>query len=183
MSSALRMIWNNELDDALKRKRRRWMRGPLRPRVQILPLPWKGYGAWTLFGQIFITGKQATCPEHVRHYVIGHELGHLYGGHVYLQFLFILSYATMVATEGTQSSIALLALCLTVIFYVAFATPRFALAREIFADSVAVDLNGAHATLISSLWMARRVNDVDSRMRQARLQRLRGYLRGESPPM
>ena len=66
----------------------------------------------------------------MRHYVIGHELGHLYGGHVYLQFLFILSYATMVATEGTQSSIALLALCLTVIFYVAFATPRFALAES-----------------------------------------------------
>ncbi len=175
MSSSLRMIWNNDLDDALMRKRLRWMRGPLRPRVQILPRSWKGYGAWTLFGHIFITGRQATCPEHVRHYVIGHELGHLYGGHVYLQILFILSYATMVATEGTQSAIALLALCLTIILYV--------LARELLADSVAVDLYGPHATLISSLWMARRVNDTDSRLRQARLKRLRAYLRGASPPM
>ena len=181
MNTGAQMLWNADLDAALGRRRRVWMRGILRPRITILPRLWKGYGAWTLLGHIFVTEKQASCPEHVRHYIIGHELGHLYGGHVYLQFLFMLSYAALVASEATHSAVTVLALGLTSILYVAFVTPGMVLAREFFADSVAVDLYGAHTILISSLWMARRVNDVDTQQRQARLAKLRAYLRAESP--
>jgi len=172
--------WNTELTAALVRKSHWWMRGALRPRVAILPRVWSGYGAWTLFGRIFITRKQASCPEHVRQYIIGHELGHLYGGHVYLQMLFVCSYAMLIIGQASHSAITVLALGLTIVLYIGFVTPSLSLAREYFADSVAVDLYGAHTALMSSLWMARRVNDVDSHERQARLDRLRACLRGKS---
>jgi Zn-dependent protease with chaperone function len=179
MKTSAQASWNAELAAALARKSRRWMHGALRPRVAILPRVWTGYGAWTLFGRIFITQKQSSCPEHVRQYVIGHELGHLYGGHVYLQMLFICSYLMLIFGQASHSAIALLALALTSVLYVGFVTPSLSLAREYFADSVAVELYGPHTALTSSLWMARRVNDVDSRERQARLDRLRTYLRGK----
>jgi Zn-dependent protease with chaperone function len=177
MKEQLVEFWKADLKAALERKSRWWMRGRLSPRIVVLPRLWAGYGAWTLFGKIFITKQLVGCPEHVRRYIIGHELGHLYGGHVYLQALFLFSYSMLVAGELSHSAITLLALGLTSVFYVIFVTPRFSLARECFADSVAVDLYGPHAVLTSSVWMARRVRDVDSKERQARLKRLRTYLR------
>jgi Zn-dependent protease with chaperone function len=180
MNANALVSWNAELDSALARRSRWWMKGALRPRIAILPAMWRGYGAWTLFGKIFITRKQASCPDHVRQYIIGHELGHLYGGHVYLQVLFALSYMTLIAGQASHSAVTILALGLTSVLYVGFVTPSFSLARECFADSVAVELYGAYTALTSSLWMARRVNDVESRERQARLTRLRAYLR--APP-
>jgi Zn-dependent protease with chaperone function len=180
MKAQLMEFWNTDLQAALKRKSRWWMRGRLSPKIVVLPRLWTGYGAWTLFGKIYITRKLTGCPEHVRKYIIGHELGHLYGGHVYLQALFFFSYSMLVAGELSHSAITLLALALTSILYVIFVTPRFSLARECFADSVAVDLYGPHAVLTSSLWMARRVSDVDSKERQARLKRLRMYLRRDT---
>jgi Zn-dependent protease with chaperone function len=180
MKANLLEFWNAELEAALKRKSRWWMRGTFSPKIVLLPRLWSGYGAWTLFGKIYITKQQMACPDHVRKYIIGHELGHLYGGHVYLQMLFAFSYVTLVAGELSHSAITVLALALTSILYVVFVTPAFSLARECFADSVAVDLYGAHTILTSSLWMACRVKDVDTRERQARLRRLRAYLRAEN---
>lgn len=85
------MAWTEDLEYALSRKRRIWMRGMLRPRLRVLPSLWKGYGAWTLFTVIFVTHKQSSCTEPVRRYIIAPEFGHLYGGHIYLQLLFMLS--------------------------------------------------------------------------------------------
>lgn len=83
----------------------------------------------------------------------------------------------MVRDPHDHPAESLLALCLTIIFFIAFATPKLKLERELYADGVAVDLQGLHNTLSSAVWMARRCNDIDSPERQARLNRLRQALR------
>jgi Peptidase family M48 len=167
------MAWKKDLAHVLTRKRRIWMRGVLRPRLHILPTLWKGYGAWTLFTVIFVTHKQASCPAQVRQYIVSHEFGHLYGGHVYLQFLFILSYAVLTMSATTQPAVALLTLAFTCTLFAAFVKPSLALEREVYADSVAVELYGAEATIAGFLWMAHRTNGIHGKERKARIARLR----------
>jgi hypothetical protein len=91
--------------------------------------------------------------------------------------MFFIWYGILMITQPSHSALNLLALCLTTIFFIAFATPKLALDRELYADGVAVDLEGAHNTLSSAVWMARRCHDIDAPERQARLNRLRKLLR------
>lgn len=172
------LCWESDLRIVLRRRARVWMRGPLRPRVAVLPRLWGGYGAWTLFTLIFVTRRQLTCPDHVRRYLLSHEVAHIWAGHVYLQALFAGSYLLLMTGPVSHPIIKGMALTLTTVAYLCFIMPRFHLAPEYAADSVAVELNGAYPTLLSSLWMAQRVKDIETAQRQARLKRLRGLIQG-----
>ena len=166
-------LWNKDLAAVLHRKNRLWMRGVLRPRITVLPPSWSGYGAWTLLGRIFITRRQATCPDDVRRYLIAHELGHAWLGHVYLQVVFSTAVATFVFVSMTHVVVRGTALLVTLFAYACFIAPRWSLARECAADAVSIELYGPVMTLQSSVWMAQRTKGGDSPERHARLARLR----------
>jgi len=152
------------------------MRGPLKPHIVVLPTSRARLGAWTLFGTIYLSKGQLNCPAHVRNYIIGHELGHIISGDVFLQLLFAGSYFLMIATAGTGTAVQLFGIIISTLSLLMYALPALALEREIRADRVAVQLYGAHMVLEGSLWMARRTDDLQNPERVARLRRLRQYV-------
>ena len=151
-----------------------------RPRVVKLPA-WvtKGYGAWTLFSIIFISDKQASCPADVRRYVLGHEVGHLCGGHQSLQYFWVFSQTMFFIGMAIAPAIALTGLILMCVAFGGFVHPALNLKREVFADRVAVELYGPHSVVVGATWMARQLADIDTTQRQARLKQLRSYLRDD----
>jgi len=169
-------VWTSELEHALQRMPRR-ERLYFRPRLIKLPA-WfaSGYGAWTLLGVVLITDTQAGCPADVRRYVVGHELGHLCGGHQYLQYLWILAQGLLLVGAAVAPAAALLGLALICVAFVGFVHPRWNLEREFFADRIAVELYGPHAMVTSAVWMSRQLGDSHTSERQARLQQLDSYL-------
>jgi Zn-dependent protease with chaperone function len=179
-----RDAWNDALRAALAQRRRVWMRGPFRPHIVVLPTRAGRLGAWTFANTIYISRTQLSCPPHVRNYVIGHELGHMVNGDVFIQLLFFLSYLAMIITTGTGSAVNLLGILLSSISLLMLGVPSLALEREINADRVAVQLYGARQVLDGCLWMARRLDEMHSPQRIARLRQLRQYLTDETtgPP-
>jgi Zn-dependent protease with chaperone function len=177
MISRYRDAWTQTLTEALTKRQLFWMRGPLKPHIVVLPTSRERLGAWTLFGTIYLSKGQLSCPAHVRNYIIGHELGHILNGDVFLQLLFAGSYFVMIATAGTGTAVQLFGIIISALSLLMYALPSLALEREMRADRVAVQLYGPQIVLDGSLWMARRTNDLHNPERVARLKRLREYVR------
>ena len=168
--------WEVELKWALTRVALA-QRPLLRPRIIKLP-SWltSGYGAWTLFHIVAITEQQASCPSQVRRYIIGHELGHLCGGHYLLQYFWVFAEIIFLLGAALASAAALFGILLICIASIGFMHPGWILEREVFADRVAADLFGTREVITASLWMSYQVGDFHTRGRQARLRKLRSYL-------
>lgn len=146
----------------------------VRPRIVRLP-HWcrSGYGAWLLFPFVIITHDQANCPADVRRYVLGHELGHLCGGHHRLHYLWVAGQVLFLIGAIASPVTALIGLALLTLVWLAHAHPRWSLEREAFADEIATRLLGRERVLASALWMSAHVGDTHTRERQKRLEILR----------
>lgn len=181
MISRYREEWAATLTEALTRRGMFWMRGPLKPHIVVLPTSQGRLGAWTLFSTIYLSKGQLGCPTNVRNYIVGHELGHIVNGDVFLQLLFAGSYFTMIATAGTGTAVQLFGILISALSLLMYALPGMALERELRADRVAVQLYGPQIVLEGCLWMAARLGDLHNPERIARLRRLRQYVQEQTP--
>lgn len=154
----------------------------LPPKLIALPAwwPWKGYGAWSYMRYIIISGDlMEKAPENVRHYVIGHELGHIRFGHTSLNYMYLLTSLAFVLAMGVftgnypyharvvASSVMLLLL------FIKSTLLWFPNRREFQADAYSANLYGKDVAIEGSLWMAEHGGDF-SKLRKRRLLRL-GY--------
>lgn len=179
MISRHRTAWAHTLGEALAQRRSFWMRGPFTPHIVVLPTGPERLGAWTLFSTIYISRGQLSCPPGVRKYIIGHELGHILSGDVFLQLLFAGSYFTMIATAGSGTAVQLFAIVISALSLSMFALPSLSLERELRADRFAVQFFGPQMVLEGCLWMGRRLNDLRNPERIARISCLRRYVEGQ----
>ncbi len=168
--------WKHELACAVERAETGW---PVFTRPRIVKLPaWmrNGYGAWTIFNVVVITHLQASCPDDVRRYIIGHELGHLVGRHQYLHYLWFAGTGIFILGSLLESRAAMVGLGIMSIVFGTLVHPRLNLKREIFADRIAANLYGSSAVMTSVMWMSKQVGDSHTAERQTRLETLRSYL-------
>jgi hypothetical protein len=167
-------LWTSELSE-INARRPCFSARLIMPRVFVLPR-WfcrNNYGAWTYFNFVLITPAQTQCPAEVRHYVLGHEYGHIFGGHVYLQWAWL--FAGILYLIGMLTPImqmTLIALSIKSIVFYKLVHPRIGAEREFYADNIAADLFGPRTALEGSRWMANALGDIRQAERQARLSRL-----------
>lgn len=149
-----------------------------RPRLVMLPPWWPvQLGAWAYFNFVLIAPGVAAAPAAVRSYVLGHEYGHIHSGHTLLHFAYwICAAGAIVAMLMPAPVLGLVSMLgLSAVVFAAI-QPSAAIARELQADTVAVQIYGRESVLDGALWMAKHSGSITGRMRRRRLEAL-GWVR------
>lgn len=151
------------------------------PRIIVLPTWWPAqHGVWIYFCVIFVGRSVVNAPTDARRYLIGHEYGHIYCGHVLLHYAYWMAVSGLVMGMLVGAPIAVM-LCglLAMMTLLVGVWPSAIERRECQADAIAAQSWGAQRAMTGAVWFMGQRKESRNHLRSVRLALLQSYARDE----
>lgn len=148
------------------------------PRLIFLPAWWPASsGIWLYFSLIFVGHSLINAPTEARRFLIGHEYGHIYCGHVWLHYWYwIAMLGILIGMLSGCMGVLLVCTLLAWLILLVAVWPNACKRRECDADAIAVKAWGPHCALDGALWFMGQRRTTRNHLRAFRLAKLQSYL-------